>query len=124
MRLFIVLDIQPDEGEPLPNEEVVQAALAHSTAGEALAEATRCSVNMWLADDDEVAAAKPNRVLREFVDDINQAGGIVCPLNGFSYPVAAADWTDLAGTYLKACEVLGVEPTFSPEEEDDHESAE
>jgi hypothetical protein len=57
-RCFIVLDIEADqtEGETLPSEETIRAALAHSTAAEALAEATGCTVCMELLTLDDMTA--------------------------------------------------------------------
>lgn len=50
-------------------------------------------------------------VLREFVDDVNSTRGLTRnPRTGFVVPHAAADWSDLAATYLRACAVLGLRP--------------
>jgi hypothetical protein len=48
-------------------------------------------------------------VLKEFCDDIDATGGVL--FNGLVYrPVGDEEWTDLAATYMRACELLGREP--------------
>jgi hypothetical protein len=59
-------------------------------------------------------------VLREFVEDINRAGGLVDDEDGsgLSAPAGSPDWVDLAVTYENACEALGLLPK---REENDQE---
>jgi hypothetical protein len=51
-------------------------------------------------------------VLREFVEDIDSAGGLVDDEegSGLSAPAGSPDWVDLAITYENACEALGLRP--------------
>ena len=44
----VEFDDEDEEGCRLPMETEVAAALAHSTAAEALAEATGCRISMWM----------------------------------------------------------------------------
>lgn len=47
-------------------------------------------------------------VVREFVDDIESTGGVTRHEEGYLAPLGDADqaWTDLGGTYVKACQIL------------------
>jgi hypothetical protein len=58
-------------------------------------------------------------VLEQFVNDINVAGGIAYDRKGLPRPVGDPDWIDLGFTYLKACQVLKVEPEESGMTEDE-----
>jgi hypothetical protein len=58
-------------------------------------------------------------VLSEFVGDIDNTGGIQRDRHGWPAPVADPDWIDLGETYLKACNVLGVEPKIAAGEDVD-----
>lgn len=61
-------------------------------------------------------------VLREFVRAIGDAGGLGWNPEERAYgPVGDPGWTDLAVTYRKACEALGVEPVYESTEEDKDE---
>ena len=51
-------------------------------------------------------------ILLEFINDIEQTGGVVECLDGLHAPVADEDWIDLGETYLKACRALGREPVI------------
>lgn len=47
-QLTLTLDTENEEGLELPDLDTIAAALAHSTAAEALSEATGCTVTMEL----------------------------------------------------------------------------
>lgn len=49
-------------------------------------------------------------ILRKFIADVEAAGGIHLGWNHRYGPVMCADWTNLASTYLNACELLGHPP--------------
>lgn len=53
---YIEIEADEDEGETLPTDEEICTALAHSTAGEAMAEAVRGTVRMWLPTPEDLAA--------------------------------------------------------------------
>ena len=55
------------------------------------------------------------KILREFVLDINATGGIVYDENAQPAPALAPDWLDLGMTYLKACKALKIKPEVSEE---------
>jgi hypothetical protein len=61
--------------------------------------------NVCLHDEERTAEG----VLRQFVRNIEVTGGVVL-IRGRPYPLGEQEWADLADTYMKACEVLGVEP--------------
>ena len=49
------------------------------------------------------------KVLNELIDDIEATGGIRL-IGGIWAPVACPFWTDIAATYIHACEALGRVP--------------
>lgn len=53
---------------------------------------------------------------REFVNDVNAAGGIVRKPGNIYAPVADPEWTDLGALYIKICQALGVEQAIKDEE--------
>jgi hypothetical protein len=62
------------------------------------------------------------RVLEEFIQDINDTGGVVRTRKGHCVPVIDEDWIDLGHTYLRACAVLNKTPLkATTSEEDPHE---
>lgn len=60
-----------------------------------------------------------DKVLLEFIRDIEGTGGITVNDDGVEAPVADPTWTDLAETYRKACKAMNREPVVSNLEEDD-----
>jgi hypothetical protein len=50
------------------------------------------------------------KALKEFVADVEAAGGVTLDPRGIYHPIGAPCWTDLAWTYLHACEALGKDP--------------
>jgi hypothetical protein len=60
-------------------------------------------------------------VLREFVKDIDDTGGLVSDAEGSGLYCPAADptWVDLAVTYEHACAALGVDPLYPRATEDE-----
>jgi len=60
-------------------------------------------------------AKSPNRhrmraVLEDFIDDINDTGGVSIDRMGLARPMGDPDWIDLGQTYLRACGVLSIKP--------------
>jgi len=61
-----------------------------------------------MADKDEY-----REVLEEFVNDIENTGGVHYEPDGTCAPAANEGWSDLGLTYLHACQVLGRKPVIS-----------
>ena len=68
-------------------------------------------------------AARFRSVLEEFVQDINDTGGVKWHRKGFIVPVVDEDWIDLGSTYQRACAALGVPMQFEGDEEAEEDSA-
>lgn len=63
-----------------------------------------------------------DKVLLDFIKDVEDTGGIAVNDDGVEAPVADPTWTDLAQTYRKACKAMNREPlVLNLEEEDDDE---
>ena len=60
-----------------------------------------------------------DKVLLEFIRDIDDTGGIAVNDDGVEAPVADPAWTDLAETYRKACKAMTREPVVSNLEDED-----
>jgi hypothetical protein len=58
MRLtcLVLVEFESERGIDLPKAHEIAAALQHSTAAEALAEATDCAVRLWLPSAEDLAA--------------------------------------------------------------------
>lgn len=57
-----------------------------------------------------MSKATAEDVLKDFIRDINDTGGVKYDRDGTAAPVADEEWSDLGETYLKACRVLGKKP--------------
>ncbi len=53
-------------------------------------------------------------ILKEFVRDVNQTGGVQLNDEGLHAPVADEDWIDLGETHVKACDILGAKAKVTP----------
>lgn len=62
-----------------------------------------------------------DKILMEFINDIDAAGGITVNSDGVEAPVGDPNWTDLAQTYRKACEAMNKQPLVANLEDDDDE---
>ena len=61
-----------------------------------------------------------DKILLEFINDIESTGGIAVRSDGTEGPVADPGWTDIAATYRKACQALNRQPlVVNLEDEDD-----
>ena len=49
-------------------------------------------------------------VLNNLVQTIDVTGGVVKGLNGYFYPAADEDWSDLGDVYMSACTALEIDP--------------
>jgi hypothetical protein len=61
----------------------------------------------------QVGLLKQTGVLAQFVLDINATGGVFKDKKGHYRPLGDTDWIDLGSTYMKACDVLKVDPIFA-----------
>lgn len=60
-------------------------------------------------------AADMESVLEEFIDDINVAGGLLVDADDPLRMAVDPEWTDLAATYVRACDVLDLPPRMEGE---------
>jgi len=63
------------------------------------------------------------KALMEFVQSIDNVGGVILLSNGLHVPVIDEDWIDLGEAYVEACKALGRGPRIAviddTESEDD-----
>lgn len=59
---------------------------------------------------------KAEKALLAFVQTINDTGGVKQGSDGLPVPVGDETWDDLGTAYMLACEALGFEPEWAPEE--------
>jgi len=59
------------------------------------------------------------KLLEEFVENIDDTGGLGEMKPGVFAPLADPSWSDLGDLYIRACKALGREPVIERIEEDD-----
>lgn len=63
-----------------------------------------------------------DKVLLDFIKDIEITGGITVNSEGVEAPVADPTWTDLAQTYRNACAAMNKQPVVVLEDDDDEDA--
>jgi hypothetical protein len=73
-------------------------------------------------EDDTARVIELVSALDEFIECINNTGGITINDNGFDVPAVDEEWSDLGSAYIKACEAARRQPLRqADDEEDDNE---